>query len=88
MANLAELAAGTMMEASIPADQRWIPRGMTIEYLARAETEVTATAILPDVEFGPAQDVLVGVTVRDNNGIEVSRASIPMYVSPRPGMRK
>lgn len=85
MANLAELAAGTMMEVSIPAEQRWIPRGMTIEYLARAESDVTATALLPAVDYGPAQDIIVSVSVRDEHGKEVSRATVPMYVSPRPG---
>ncbi|MEQ8204803.1 MAG: hotdog fold domain-containing protein [Woeseia sp.] len=83
MANLAELAAGTMMEVSIPSSQRWIPRGMTIEYLAKAESDVTATASLPALAYGPAQDVIVSISVRDTDGKEVSRASVPMYVSPR-----
>jgi len=44
MGNLCELAAGLVMEASLPKAMRWIPRGMEIAYLARAETDVTATA--------------------------------------------
>ncbi len=37
LCNAAELAAGTMTDASIPAGHRWIPRGMTVEYLAKAD---------------------------------------------------
>ncbi len=41
LCNAAELAAGTMTDASIPAGCRWIPRGMTVEYLAKADGDVT-----------------------------------------------
>ncbi len=83
MANLCEIAAGTLMEVSVPANQRWIPKGMTIEYLAKALTDVTATALLPSLQFGAAQDVSVPVSVRDRDSTEVVRADISMYVSPR-----
>src|SRR5882672_386959 len=33
MGNLCELAAGMCTEVTIPVGMRWIPRGMTIEYL-------------------------------------------------------
>ena len=36
MGNLCELAAGLCTEVTIPVGMRWIPRGMTIEYLAKA----------------------------------------------------
>jgi acyl-coenzyme A thioesterase PaaI-like protein len=35
MANAAELAAGTMMEATLPRHMRWIPKGMDIQYLKK-----------------------------------------------------
>lgn len=31
--NLAELGAGTMMEASLPPTMRWLPKGMNVQYL-------------------------------------------------------
>ena len=40
--NLAELGAGTMMEASLPASMRWLPKGMTVQYLKKCETDLTA----------------------------------------------
>ncbi len=82
MGNLCELAAGLVMESTLPVSMRWIPRGMNIEYLGKAQTDVTATAILNERAWGQAEDVAVQVSVRDANGEEVVRATIAMYVSP------
>ena len=73
--NLCELAAGMCTEVTIPAGMRWIPRSMTIEYLAKAETDVTATARLDKDEWSGAEDVGVPVTVTDTAGnvTELSR---------------
>jgi acyl-coenzyme A thioesterase PaaI-like protein len=83
MGNLCELAAGMCTEVTIPAGMRWIPRGMTIEYLAKAESDVVATARLDKTEWTGAENVAVPVSVTDVNGKEVVRAVISMYVSPR-----
>jgi acyl-coenzyme A thioesterase PaaI-like protein len=83
MGNLCELAAGMCTEVTIPTAMRWIPRGMTIEYLAKAESDVTATARLEKSEWAQAENVAVPVSVHDVNGKEVVRAVISMYVSPR-----
>jgi hypothetical protein len=83
MGNLCELAAGMCTEVTIPVGMRWIPRGMTIEYLAKGETDVTATARLEKTEWTQAENVPVPVSVHDAHGKEVVRAVISMYVSPR-----
>ena len=83
MCNLAELAAGTMTEVSIPASMRWLPRGMQVEYLKKAETDVEATATVGDIAEGPGRDVPVVVEIRDLAGAVVCRATITMWVSPR-----
>jgi len=83
MGNLCELAAGLCTEVTIPVGMRWIPRGMTIEYLAKATTDVIATARLDKTEWTGAENVAVPVTVTDTAGKEVVRAVISMYVSPR-----
>ena len=82
MANLCELAGGMLMEVSIPTEMRWIPRGMTIEYLKRAQSSVTATARLDKSEWSVG-NVGVPVSVNDAQGNEVVRAVITMYVSER-----
>jgi len=70
-------------EVTIPVGMRWIPRGMTIEYLAKAETDIIATARLDKTEWTGAENIGVPVSVQDANGKEVVRAVISMYVSPR-----
>ena len=83
MGNLCELAAGMMMEATLPCGLRWIPRGMTIEYLQKAKSDVTASARIDKSEWSPGENVGVPVTVIDADGQEVVRAVISMYVSRR-----
>jgi acyl-coenzyme A thioesterase PaaI-like protein len=84
MGNLCELAAGMVTEVSIPASMRWIPRGMTIEYLRKAETGVTAIARLTKTEWiGGPESVGVPVSVVDESGTEVVRAVITMHVTPK-----
>ena len=62
---------------------RWLPKGMSVAYLKRAETDVTAHASMPPVREGPARDVPVEVDVKDATGTIVCSALITMYVSPR-----
>jgi acyl-coenzyme A thioesterase PaaI-like protein len=81
--NLCELAAGMMMEATLPPDLRWIPRGMTIEYLHKAKTDVTAIARLDKTGWSAGENVGVPVTAVDKDGQEVVRAVITMYISRR-----
>jgi len=81
--NLAELGAGTMMEASLPASMRWLPKGMNVQYLKKCETDLVAECITDDFSEGPARDVIVSVDMKDLHGNVVVHADINMYVSPR-----
>ncbi len=63
---------------------RWIPKGMTIQYLAKASGRIRATASMPAVACGEAQDVVVAVDVHDQDHARVVHADITMYLSPRP----
>ncbi len=83
MCNLAEIAAGTLTEISIPATMRWLPKGMRVDYLRKADGGVEATCTLPAVDDGPARDVPATVEVTDRSGALVCRAVITMWVSPR-----
>jgi len=83
MCNLAELAAGTMTEVSIPASMRWLPKAMQVDYVKKSSGGVRATATLPDVIDGPARDVPASVEIKDDLGEVVCRATITMWVSPR-----
>lgn len=84
MCNMAELAAGIMTEVSVPATHRWIPKGMTVEYLRKAGSDLRAVAELaPLPGFGPAAELPVPVSVTDRQGEPVFRAVIRMWVSPK-----
>jgi uncharacterized protein (TIGR00369 family) len=83
MCNLAELAAGTLTEISIPESMRWLPKGMTVEYLKKASGGIRAVATLPEVAEGAGRDVPATVEMKDDAGELVCRATITMWVSPR-----
>ncbi len=84
MGNLCEFAAGLLLEVSIDAQQRWIPRGMNIEYLKKATTDVAASARVDLAVVQAGGDCPVQVDVVDTRGEVVVRATITMYVSDRP----
>jgi len=83
IANLCELAAGTLMEGALISSMRWIPKGMNIQYLAKANSILKATATMPLIQEGVVNDVIVPVSVTDEDGIEVVRADIIMYLTPK-----
>jgi hypothetical protein len=75
---------GAVAEATIPASHRWVPKAMSVEYLAKARgaMHATATLDLPD----PLTDRLelpVEVSVRDAGGTEVFTATITIWVTQR-----
>lgn len=80
LCNAAELAAGTMTDVSIPQGRRWIPRGMTVEYLAKAEGDVRAVADGSAIDWNAEGDLKVPVLAYVGDK-PVFRAEITMYVS-------
>jgi acyl-coenzyme A thioesterase PaaI-like protein len=85
MCNLCELAGGTMTEVSVPDTMRWIPKGMTVEYLQKARTDLRGIAEGADIDWETPGEKQVPVSVRDTNGTEVMRAVITMLVSKKQG---
>ena len=85
LCNAAELAAGLATEAGIAPAMRWIPKGMQVEYLHKAVGRMTATArVAASIEPGDAREVPVEVEVTDPRGTPVFRATVAMWISPRP----
>lgn len=82
LCNAAELVAGTMTDASIPPGARWIPKGMTVEYLAKAKTDVRAVADGSGVNWSEAGDQVVPVDIFDTHGTKVFTARITMNIKP------
>ena len=81
---LCDLAASMVTEVTIPLAMGWTARGMTIEYLRKAESDIVAIARLDKLDWpGTPESIAVPVSAIDENGAEVARAVITMFVSPR-----
>ncbi|HBK45407.1 MAG TPA: DUF4442 domain-containing protein [Xanthomonadaceae bacterium] len=85
LCNLAELTGGVMVDATLPAGMRWIPKGMSVEYLKKATgtMHAAATPALPLRQADEGYELPVDVEVCDDAGERVFRARIAMWVSPR-----
>ncbi len=83
--NLAEIAMGMLAEATVPATHRWLPKEMTVSYLAKAETGLRAVAELPELpEFGDEGfELPVPVTITDTRGKPVVTATITIWVTKK-----
>lgn len=85
LCNIAELCAGLMVDVSVPADMRWIPQSMTVNYLKKAKGKMHAKAepidsLISNTEGYPAK---TKVTISDSSSTEVFTAEIVMWISPR-----
>jgi acyl-coenzyme A thioesterase PaaI-like protein len=81
--NLAEITMGMLAEATVPGSHRWIPKSMTVAYLAKATTGLRATAELAEIpEFGDEPfELTVPVSIRDAADTEVVHADITIWVT-------
>lgn len=84
MCNLCEFTGGILMEASIPKHRRWIPVGMTVNYVKKAKTDLTAVCYLSHIDWNTCSEVICNVSVRDTSDVEVMNAAITMKVSDKP----
>ena len=83
MCNISELCAGTMLEVTLPPGMRWIPKGMTVEYLKIARTDLKAVCEISTEGLDKPQELPMTVHVTDTNEAEVFRAVITMYISEK-----
>ncbi len=83
LCNLAEFVAGLCSEASLPTSMRWIPKGMTVDYVAKAKGRMraVATPAVPAVHAEQAYELPMSVVISDPGGTEVLRATIRMWAS-------
>lgn len=85
LCNLAELTGGLACDVSIPASMRWIPKGMTVEYLKKAvgTMRAVATPAFAPREAAQGYELPFEVVVENPAGEAVFKASIAMWVSPK-----
>lgn len=83
MCNVSELAAGTMLEASIPSHMRWIPKGMSVQYLRLARTDLKAICKADLDGMNVAGEFPMVVDVVDEKKKKVFTATIIMHLSEK-----
>ncbi|MFT6006698.1 MAG: acyl-coenzyme A thioesterase PaaI-like protein [Pseudoalteromonas tetraodonis] len=87
LCSLAEMTGGLALDSVVPNNLRWIPRGMTVNYLNKATGVVTAIS-----EFDPSivvpGDVLIPIVVSNESGEPVFNAQITFYLSEKPSRTK
>lgn len=80
--NMAEVAAGLLAEAAVPPSHRWIPKGMTVEYLKKAATDLRAVGRpAAALNMNEPSDFPIEVYAYDTAGEAVFRAVITMWVT-------
>jgi hypothetical protein len=74
-----------MTEASLPEGMRWIPKGMTVEYVKKAvgTMRAVATPAIPVIASETGYELPTQVVVTDPAGEIVFRATISMWMSPK-----
>jgi acyl-coenzyme A thioesterase PaaI-like protein len=85
LCNGLEAAMGALAEASIPADKRWIPKGMEVAYTAKATSDITCIAETdPGQWTGEDPDVPVRVRGVRDDGTVVIDGVIRLWVTAKP----
>ncbi|HEY0642001.1 MAG TPA: hotdog fold domain-containing protein [Nocardioides sp.] len=84
LCNGLEAAMGALAEATIPADRRWIPKGMEVAYTAKADSDITCIAET-DPEQWTSDDPDLPVRVRGvrADGTVVVEGVIRLWVTPK-----
>jgi acyl-coenzyme A thioesterase PaaI-like protein len=84
LCNLAEYTMGAVAEATVPSSHRWIPKGMTVTYVAKARgtMHAVATLNLPEVLF-EKQEGHVDIDVTNDAGETVFTAQIRIWITAK-----
>ncbi|MDE9367579.1 hotdog fold domain-containing protein [Luteipulveratus sp. YIM 133132] len=85
VANGMEAAMGLLAEATTPSGMRWIPKGIQLEYVAKATSDVRCVAETDagDWAHEPPFQVDVRCTGVLADGTEVVRGTIPIWVTAK-----
>ena len=84
LCNGLEAAMGALAEATIPADKRWIPKGMDVAYTAKADSDIRCIAETdPEQWTGDDPDLPVRVRGVRADGEVVIEGVIRLWVTPK-----
>jgi hypothetical protein len=85
VANGLEMAMGALAEATVPAQLRWIPKGMELEYIAKADSTMRAIAETDAADWDGPGEVPVRVHASRRDGTVCVRGVIRLHVTERRG---
>jgi acyl-coenzyme A thioesterase PaaI-like protein len=80
MCTLAELTAGMAVDATIPKHLRWIPKKMTVAYLAKGKGTLEAVCSF-DERLLQEGDVILPVSIKNTANREVCAAEITFHIN-------
>jgi acyl-coenzyme A thioesterase PaaI-like protein len=84
LCNGLEAAMGALAEATIPPTRRWIPKGMTVSYTAKAVGDITCIAETdPERWTSSEPDLPVRVRGLDRHGTVVIEGVINLWVTEK-----
>ena len=84
LCNGLEMAMGALAEVTIPRDKRWIPKGMTVSYTAKATSDITCIAETDQEDWETADgDLAVRVKGIREDGTVVIEGTINLWVTPK-----
>lgn len=84
LCNGLESAMGALAEVTIPADKRWIPKGMEVSYTAKATSDITCIAETDQEQWDTADgDLPVRVRGVRDDGTVVVEGVIRLWVTPK-----
>ena len=84
LCNGLEAAMGALAEVTIPPDKRWIPKGMTVSYTAKATSDITCIAETDADQWTSSEpDLPVRVRGVRDDGEVVIEGTINLWVTAR-----
>ncbi|WP_338062229.1 DUF4442 domain-containing protein [Stenotrophomonas pictorum] len=85
MCSPAERMGWILLDANLPANMRWIPRGMEVKHLTKAQglLKAVATPELPPASTAAGYALPARINVSDAAGMEVFQARTARWASPR-----
>lgn len=90
LCSMAEMTGGLALDTIVPSSMRWIPKTMTVQYIAKATGTITAVS-----EFDPSivsaisdgGDVVIPIVVSNTSGETCFTAEITFYLSHKPAKK-
>ncbi|NJD57918.1 MAG: DUF4442 domain-containing protein [Anaerolineales bacterium] len=82
LCTLSELVGGLAVDATLPSSLRWIPKGMTVQYIKKAKGKLVGEcSVAPGVLT--AGDISIPLQIKDEKEETVLNAVIVFHISER-----